>query len=85
MRKFLVSVLEDSNSDRENLRLALKILLRVGSAYEHPELLISCVNHMLKHKIDLSKDIDEWCRLPEVYPFENSEDIDQLTFKTKSH
>ena len=49
MRKFLVSVLEDPNSDRENLKLALKILLKVGSVFEHPELLISCVNHMLKH------------------------------------
>ena len=76
MRKFLVSVLEDPSSDRENLKLALKILLKVGSVFEHPELLISSVNHMLKHQIDLSKDIDEWCRLPEVYPFENSEDID---------
>ena len=85
IRDFLVNVLEDSDSDAENLKLALTLLLKIGTALSHPEMLVSSAFYALKHKIDMSKDCERWCGLPEVYPFEDSDDLVDLKIDLKTN
>ena len=62
--------------------MALKLLFKVGTMYRHPEMLISCVTHMIKHQIDISKDLNEkFLTTDEVYEFDVAEIIEKLTFE----
>ena len=78
-------MLEDSDSDSENLKLALKLLMQIGYAFSNPEVLVSCAFYALKHKIDISKDCESRCRKPEVYPFELSDDLADLKIEANTN
>ena len=73
MRFFLVSLLENPACEKETVKIALKLLLKIGSSFSHPELLVSTILHMLKHKVDLSKEIELWSQLPEVYELDTND------------
>ena len=81
LRYFLVSLLENPVTDQENIRLALTLLLKIGTVYSHPELLASAALHMLKHDIDLSKEIQHWVHKPEVYDFQTSVQLSAKGFE----
>jgi hypothetical protein len=85
IRDFLVNVLEDPDSDAENLKLALTLLLRIGLALSHPEMLVSSAFYALKLKLDMSKECEGVCRRPEVYPFEDSADLADLKIDLKTN
>lgn len=48
------SILDDDKNDKENLQLAIKLLIRYGVKHEDPRLLLSAVLNALKHDIDMS-------------------------------
>ena len=81
MRSFLVSVLDDPKSDHENRVIAIRLLLRLGSAYESVEMIASAALYTLKHGIDVSKELETWCALPEVYTHSDCENTDSLEFE----
>ena len=85
MRDFLVNLLEDSNSDDETLRLALRMLLKLGQALQDPEILANAAYFVLMQKDDVSKEIEHFCQKDsEVYTFKASEMDTDMTFRDDS-
>lgn len=74
LREFLCNVLDDAETEEATRKLALKAFLRVGSSLENPLHLVMCAINALKHGIDISKDLEQFCLMPEVYPFEQGDD-----------
>lgn len=83
MRSFLVGVLDDSKSDHENRNLAIRLLLRLGQAYESVEMIACSVLYTLKFEIDISKELESWYSLPEVYSHDESVNVDDIDFDDK--
>ena len=76
-----MAVLDDTLSDKENQKLALLLLRRVGSAVDDPEILITAVHYVMKLDIDISKDFELLCDREEVFDNEIDQDYSDFKFK----